>query len=78
MDKKQIMEKLDTAYSFLSKIPVMDEAVDYMAMARQELRLLYAEVAKSELEKPLKEAETHEFRPVQTALKQQKGGDCHE
>ena len=78
MDKKQIMEKLDTAYSFLSKIPVMDEAVDYMAMARHELRLLYAEVAKPELEKPLKEAENHEFRPVQTALKQQKGGDCHE
>lgn len=42
MDKKQIMEKLDTAYSFLSKIPVMDEAVDYMAMARQELRAVWA------------------------------------
>lgn len=42
MDKKQIMEKLDTAYSFLSKIPVMDEAVDYMAMARQELRAAFA------------------------------------
>ena len=78
MDKKQIMEKLDTAYSFLSKIPVMDESVDYMAMARQELRAVYAEVAQPELEKPLKEAETHEFRPVQPALKQQKGGDCHE
>ena len=78
MDKKQIMEKLDNAYSFLSKIPVMDEAVDYMAMARQELRAVYAEVAKPELENPLKEAETHEFRPVQSAQKQQKGGDCHE
>lgn len=78
MDKEQIMEKLDNAYSFLSKIPVMDEAVDYMAMARQELRAVYAEVARPELEKPLEEAETHEFRPVQTALKQQKGGDCHE
>lgn len=78
MDKKQIMEKLDNAYSFLSKIPVMGEAVDYMAMARQELRAVYAEVSKPELEKPLKEAETQEFRPVQPALKQQKGGDCHE
>ena len=78
MDKKQIMEKLDNAYSFLSKIPVMGEAVDYMAMARQELRAVYAEVAKPELEKPLTEAETHEFRPVQPAQKQQKGGDCHE
>lgn len=51
MDKKQIMEKLDTAYSFLSKIPVMDEAVDYMAMARQELRAVFAILKDGEVNK---------------------------
>ena len=51
MDKKQIMEKLDNAYSFLSKIPVMDEAVDYMAMARQELRAVYATLKDEEVNK---------------------------
>ncbi len=51
MDKKQIMEKLDNAYSFLSKIPVMDEAVDYMAMARQELRSAWAILNDDEVKK---------------------------
>lgn len=51
MDKKQIMEKLDNAYSFLSKIPVMDEAVDYMAMARQELRTAWAILNDDEVKK---------------------------
>lgn len=29
---------MDNAFRWLSKIPVTDESVDYMAMARQELR----------------------------------------
>lgn len=29
---------MDSAYHWLSKIPVSGESVDYMAMARQELR----------------------------------------
>jgi hypothetical protein len=31
-------QHLDNAFKWLSKIPVTDESVDYMAMARQELR----------------------------------------
>lgn len=33
-----VKKHLDSAYLWLSKIPVTGEAVDYMAMARQELR----------------------------------------
>ena len=33
-----VKKHLDSAYHWLSKIPVSGAAVDYMAMARQELR----------------------------------------
>lgn len=35
---KQVKKHLDNAYLWLGKIPVTGEAVDAMAMARQELR----------------------------------------
>lgn len=79
MEKDNILQRLDKAFRYLDQVvPQPGRSVDMLAEARRECRLLYAEVAKPEPEKPLKEAETHEFRPVQPALKQQKGGDCHE
>lgn len=79
MEKDNILQRLDKAFRFLDQVvPQPGRSVDMLAEARRECRLLYAEVAKPELEKQLKEAETHEFRPVQPAQKQQKGGDCHE
>jgi hypothetical protein len=33
-----VKKHMDNAFLWLSKIPVTGEAVDYMAMARQELR----------------------------------------
>lgn len=33
-----VKKHVDSAYLWLSKIPVSGESVDYMAMARQELR----------------------------------------
>ena len=41
MDEK-LKKHLDAAYLWLSKIPVTGEAVDAMAMARQELRTAWA------------------------------------
>lgn len=38
---KQVKKHLDSAYLWLSKIPVSGEAVDAMAMARQELRAAF-------------------------------------
>lgn len=32
------LEHIDAAYAWLAKIPVTGDAVDYLAMARQELR----------------------------------------
>ena len=37
----EIIEHLDAAYSWLSRINVNGESVDYLAMARQELRAAY-------------------------------------
>ena len=41
MDEK-LKKHLDATYIWLSKIPVSGEAVDAMAMARQELRTAWA------------------------------------
>lgn len=39
MDQNRDVRKhMDNAFQWLSKIPVSDNSVDYMAMARQELR----------------------------------------
>ena len=39
MDQNRDVKKhMDNAFHWLSKIPVSDNSVDYMAMARQELR----------------------------------------
>ena len=38
MEGTNINKHLDNAYKWLSKIPVSGASVDYMAMARQELR----------------------------------------
>lgn len=32
------LEHIDAAYAWMAKIPVTGDAVDYLAMARQELR----------------------------------------
>lgn len=39
---KDLRKHLDTAYGLLAKIPVAGEAVDLMALARQELRAAFA------------------------------------
>lgn len=79
MEKNNILQRLDRAFRYLDQVvPQAGRSVDMLAEARREYRLLWAEVAKAEPEKPLKEAKTHEFRPMQPALKQQEGGDCHE
>lgn len=48
---KEAMEHLDHAFAFLSKIPVSGEAVDLLAMARQELRSAYHLLKEQENEK---------------------------
>lgn len=79
MEKDNILQRLDKAFRYLDQVvPQPGRSVDMLAEARREYRLLWAEVAKAEPEEPLEKAETHEFRPVQPALKQQKYGDCHE
>ena len=50
MDEK-LKKHLDAAYLWLSKIPVSGEAVDAMAMARQELRAVYAILNADEVKK---------------------------
>ena len=75
MEKDNILQRLDKAFRYLDQ--VVPQPGD-MGTADMATWLLWAEVAKAEPEKPLEKAETHEFRPVQPALKQQKGGDCHE
>lgn len=50
MDEK-LKKHLDAAYLWLSKIPVSGEAVDAMAMARQELRTAWAILKDSEVKK---------------------------
>lgn len=48
MDKKheELNKHLNAAISWLSKIPVHDVFVDYMAMARQEIRTVQAAIQK--------------------------------
>lgn len=38
MENQDLKKHLDTAFAFLARIPVSGEAVDAMALARQELR----------------------------------------
>jgi hypothetical protein len=40
----KVKKHLDSAYYWLSKIPVTGESVDWMAMARQELRAAFQEL----------------------------------
>lgn len=50
---KEIKQKIDKAYGYLSKIPVNGDFVEPMALARQELREAYtlAEAREKEQEK---------------------------
>lgn len=41
MGTEKMKQHLDQAYLWLSRIPVTGEAVDHMAMARQELRAAF-------------------------------------
>ena len=50
MDEK-LKKHLNAAYLWLSKIPVSGAAVDAMAMARQELRAVYAILNDGEVKK---------------------------
>lgn len=42
----EVLRELDTAYKAISSIPVSDDAVDAMAVARAKLRNVYAELVK--------------------------------
>lgn len=51
MDKnkrEEIERHINTAFAHLRKIPVSDVAVDYMAIARAELRAAYAMLNKDD------------------------------
>lgn len=54
---EKLLKELDTAFGLISSIPVSGEAVDTMAVARQKLRGVYAELKKLSAEKETKEAE---------------------
>lgn len=54
---ENILKELDMAFGLISSIPVSGEAVDTMAVARQKLRGVYAELKKLS-ENAKKEAET--------------------
>ena len=45
---KELMERLDKAYLWLSKLEVSGENVDFLAVAKQELRLAYKAAKKEE------------------------------
>lgn len=53
MDK--VKKHLDSAYYWLSKIPVTGESVDWMAMARQELREAFRALPDDNPEKEVKQ-----------------------
>lgn len=53
---EDLKKHLDTAFAFLSRINVKGDDVDYMAMARQELRAAWAILGK----KPETKAENSE------------------
>lgn len=38
---KELMEHLDKAYAWLAKVQVSGESVDFLAMARQEMRAAF-------------------------------------
>ncbi len=40
---EKLRKHLDQAYRYISKIPVCEDAVDLMALARRELRAAYKE-----------------------------------
>lgn len=46
----EIMKDLDQAFNIISSIPVSGNAVDAMAVARNKLRHVYAEIEKMETE----------------------------
>lgn len=54
---ENILKELDMAFGLISSILVSGEAVDTMAVARQKLRGVYAELKKLSAEKETKEAE---------------------
>lgn len=54
---ENILKELDMAYSLIFSIPVSGDAVDTMAVARQKLRGVYAELKKLSAEAETKEAE---------------------
>ena len=49
--KEKLRQHLDKAYLWLGQIPVTGEAVDHMAMARQELRSAFQLVKEPEQDK---------------------------
>lgn len=55
---ENILKELDMAFGLISSILVSGEAVDSMAVARQKLRGVYAELKKLNTEEKAKEAET--------------------
>lgn len=48
----EIMKDLDQVFNIISSIPVSGNAVDAMAVARNKLRHVFAELEKMEIEEP--------------------------
>ena len=48
---EKLKNHLDQAYRYISKIPVSEDAVDLMALARRELRAAYKEAENKQSKK---------------------------
>ena len=48
MDKKNILNEINSAFIMLSRIPVTGDSVDAMAVARAKLRKVYGELEKAD------------------------------
>lgn len=57
MANNEMKKRLDSAYLWLSRVPVSGEAVDAMAMARQELRAAFSILTKQEQAEQAKRAD---------------------
>ena len=56
---KNLIEKLDEALKLLSPIAVSHDAVDFMALAKQNIRVVKAELEKMKQESNEKESEAY-------------------
>lgn len=59
----ETLKHIKTAFAWLSRIPVTDDAVDFMAMARQELR--EAKAIEEAKDKSHKNTATEKLEPIE-------------